>query len=229
MELNNTFDVPAPRSEAWSALVDVDRVATCLPGASLISSSGDEHEGLMKVKVGPIRMQYKGIVRFMEKDESAGRIVLRGEGRDSRGQGAASAVITLTLSGDDASTHVSVSTELQITGKVAQFGRNVLSDVSDNLIGQFAGNLEQEILGTRLVDAPTHAGSGSEASRVAAPRQSAERPVDQVARGTNADYADLSQAAGNILMTRLPMLAVVAAVGLISWALGRRGRCSGGR
>lgn len=161
MELNNTFEVAASAERAWEVLTDAERVAPCLPGATLTGIQNDDLLGKVKVKVGPIRVQYDGAARFVETDRDARRIVLRGEGRDSRGQGTASATISLALSPGGESTTVDVHTDLQVTGKVAQFGRNVLADVSDRLIAQFAQNLEREVAGS---DGAGLDGSGSDGS-----------------------------------------------------------------
>ncbi len=145
MELNNEFKVSVPVAKAWSVLTDLERIAPCLPGAQLQEVDGDEYRGTVKVKVGPITAQYKGVARLGELDEAAGRIVLNADGRDSRGQGNASAVVTATLAAEGDGTRVKVATELNITGKVAQMGRGVLSDVSTKLMDQFAEALEADL------------------------------------------------------------------------------------
>jgi carbon monoxide dehydrogenase subunit G len=147
MELNNEFRVGVPPSRAWAVLTDVERIAPCMPGAQLEEIEGDEYRGIVKVKVGPITAQYKGKATFLEQDETAGRAVLRAEGRETRGQGNANATITATLTPDGDGTRVVVATDLTITGKVAQFGRGVLADVSAKLLGQFVDCLEVNVLG----------------------------------------------------------------------------------
>jgi len=146
MELTNTFDVSVPIEEAWLVLTDVERIAPCLPGAQLQEIEGDEYRGIVKVKVGPISAQYKGKATFVELDEVNHRAVLEGTGRDTRGQGNASAVITAQLTPAAGGTHVVVTTDLTVTGKVAQFGRGVLGDVSAKLLTQFVVNLEETVL-----------------------------------------------------------------------------------
>src|ERR1700687_2778278 len=147
MKLENEFRVDGPVDEAWRVLLDVERIAPCMPGAQLQEVEGDEYRGIVKVKVGPITAQYKGTARLAEVDEAARRIVIDASGRDTRGQGTASAKILVTRTGDDAGTEVSVHTDLSITGKVAQFGRGVLGDVSAKLLGQFVERLEADVLG----------------------------------------------------------------------------------
>src|SRR5215210_796855 len=145
MELTNDFRVAVPVEDAWAVLTDVERIAPCLPGAQLQEIEGDEHRGIVKVKVGPITAQYKGAATFIERDAPR-RAVLRAEGRETRGQGGASATITATLEPDGDGTKVVVATDLTITGKVAQFGRGVLADVSAKLLGQFVDCLESKVL-----------------------------------------------------------------------------------
>ena len=147
MELSNEFDVPVPVNQAWELLTDLERIAPCLPGAQLQEIEGDEYRGIVKIKVGPITAQYKGAAHFVEKDAEAHKAILTASGRDTRGQGNASAAITAELTEkEDGVTHVSVLTDLTITGKVAQFGRGVIGDVSEKLLGQFVKNLETMIL-----------------------------------------------------------------------------------
>src|SRR5215207_984860 len=156
VELNNEFEVDRPIDETWVVLTDVERIAPCLPGAQLEEIEGEEYRGMVKIKVGPITAQYKGKATFVEKDDAAHRAVLRAEGRDSRGAGNASALITAQLAENGAGrTKVTVNTDLTVTGKVAQFGRGVMADVSEKLLGQFVTNLE-----TRVLSEPTGAAGG---------------------------------------------------------------------
>lgn len=148
MELTHEFTVPAPIDEAWATFNDLERIAPCFPGASLTSYDGEQFEGLVKIKLGPISLQYNGTGRFLERDEAAHRAVIEAKGKDKRGNGTAAANVTTVLepAGDDA-TNVKVSTDLNITGKPAQFGRGVMQDVSDKLLGQFASCLENKLSG----------------------------------------------------------------------------------
>ena len=146
MELVNEFSVEAPIERVWSFFNNVELIAPCLPGAQLQEIEGEEYRGIVKVKVGPISAQYKGAATFLEKDESNYRIVLRGEGRDTRGAGNASADIEAQLVSNGNQTDVTVSTDLKITGKAAQFGRGVMADISKKLMGQFADNLSELVL-----------------------------------------------------------------------------------
>jgi carbon monoxide dehydrogenase subunit G len=148
MELTNEFTVPLPVEETWALLTDLERIAPCMPGAQLQEVEGEEHRGIVKVKVGPITAQYKGVASFIERDDEAHVAVLRAEGRDTRGQGNASATITATVTERDDQSHVVVVTDLTVTGKVAQFGRNVMSDVSSKLLAQFVERLEADLAGS---------------------------------------------------------------------------------
>src|SRR5207302_1927520 len=147
VELTNEFSVSVPVDEAWAVLTDLERIAPCMPGAELQEIEGDEYRGVVKVKVGPITASYKGVATFQERDDAARRAVIKAEGRETRGQGNASATITATLVPDGDGTRVAVITDLTVTGKVAQFGRGVMADVSAKLLGQFVESLEVTVLG----------------------------------------------------------------------------------
>ena len=146
MELVHEFSVPVPVEQAWQVLTDVARIAPCLPGAELTGSDGDSYQGHVKVKVGPITAQYRGAASFTEKDETKHRVVLKAAGRDTRGQGTASATVTVVMVPDGGTTAVSIVTDPSITGRVAQFGRGVMGDVSARLLGEFVRNLEADVL-----------------------------------------------------------------------------------
>ncbi|MDQ6850908.1 MAG: SRPBCC family protein, partial [Actinomycetota bacterium] len=148
MQLEHSFTVPAPVDEAWKVLLDIERVAPCMPGAKLDSVDGDDFTGTVKVKLGPIALTYKGKASFVEKDAAAHRTVINAQGRDSRGNGTAAAKVVATLTDEGgSSTKVKVTTDLDITGKPAQFGRGVMVDVGNKLIGQFADCLAGKLAG----------------------------------------------------------------------------------
>jgi uncharacterized protein len=146
MELVHEFTVPVPAQRAWDVLTDVARIAPCMPGAELTGVDGDTYQGMVKIKVGPITAQYKGTASFAEKDEAARRVVLKASGRDTRGQGTASATVTAAMTADGGSTTVSIVTDLSVTGRVAQFGRGVMDDVSAKILDQFVRNLAADVL-----------------------------------------------------------------------------------
>ena len=151
MEINNSFEVKAPIDVAWATLTDLARIAPCLPGATLTSVEGDIYKGHVTVKVGPIVAKFGGQAIFQERNDTEHRAVLKGDGRDSTGKGNASAIITAQLEVVDANTtRCTVSTDLTITGKIAQFGRGALADVSDKLLKQFVINLETTVLSQEI-------------------------------------------------------------------------------
>jgi carbon monoxide dehydrogenase subunit G len=151
MELTHSFTVPGTAEETWARFQDIASLAECFPGAQVTSFTGDSFEGTVKVKLGPIALVYAGSGAFAAKDEAAHTLVVEAKGRDKRGNGTAGATVTVTMAagpeaGDEAgreATEVSVHTDLSITGKPAQFGRGVMQDVSDKLLGQFVACLEQ--------------------------------------------------------------------------------------
>src|ERR671921_65361 len=148
MKINNEFTVSVPIQEAWDVMLDLKRIAPCLPGAAIQDEKGDgEYDGTMKVKIGPITANYKGTVKIEEADEQNHRAVLQATGRDARGQGTASATIVSTLQEEGDGTKVSVETDMKLTGRAAQFGRGIAQDVATKMLDQFASCLEEEITG----------------------------------------------------------------------------------
>src|SRR6185437_13660412 len=145
MELKHSFTVPVPFDRAWDVLLDVERVAPCMPGATLDSVDGNDITGKIKVKVGPISMTYAGKASFTERDKDAGVVVLQASGKETRGAGTASATVRSELAAEGDQTRVTVLTNLNVTGKPAQFGRGVLNEVGGKLIGIFADNLAKMI------------------------------------------------------------------------------------
>ena len=219
MELSNEFVVTAPIGATWAILTDLERIAPCLPGAQLDEVEGDEYRGTVKVKVGPITSQYKGTATFVSLDETNHKAVLRATGRDTRGQGNATATVTASLSEDGDKTKVSVVTELDITGKVAQFGRGMLADISTKLLGQFAERLENDVVSS--FDAPaasTPSTDGAAATQepespAAASSQDPESPattpgVRQIAPRDNAPV-NLGKLAGPSVLKAIPVVGVV--------------------
>jgi carbon monoxide dehydrogenase subunit G len=154
IELDNTFTVPVPPEQAWDVLLDVETIAPCMPGASVLSVDGDEIQGQVKVKLGPLSLTYKGTAKFTEKDQETHTIAIEASGKETRGAGTASANVTATLKPGDtgAETVVSIHTSLNVTGRPAQFGRSLLPEVSGKLIQQFATNLEAMITADTATD-----------------------------------------------------------------------------
>ena len=237
MELINEFRVGVPVQQAWAVLTDVERIAPCLPGAQLQEVEGDEYRGVVKVKVGPITAQYKGKASFVEQDTVGWKAVLKAEGRDTRGQGNASALVTATLVPEGDATTVKVVTDLTITGKVAQFGRGVLADVSSKLIEQFVTSLEQDVLAGSPPPSPASSSSSSSAGP-AAPAAPAPAAASAPAGGNGAQVrridhpdatpVDLIETAGAPVAKRLvPVVLAVLAFFLLRRRRHRRSRSNG--
>jgi carbon monoxide dehydrogenase subunit G len=238
MELTSDFTVDIPVDQAWQVLTDLERIAPCLPGAELRDVEGDDYHGVVKVKVGPITTEYRGKVTFVERDEGAHRAVLRAQGREVRGQGQANATITATLAESDASTRVSVVTDLNITGRVAQLGRGVLADVSNRLMSEFVETLEATLLPPVLrtdeaaqpMGQPAAAGDGKitagarEAATGSAGNGAADEPwhLREVPR-PDAEPVDLVLVAGPSVLKRTAPIMVLVGLAAI-WILlrGRR-------
>ncbi len=187
MELEHSFTVPVPMDRAWDVLLDVERVAPCMPGATLDSVDGDEIRGRIKVKVGPINMTYAGTARFIEKDAEAGVVTLEASGKETKGAGTASASVRSVLTGRGNETQVSVQTTLNVTGKPAQFGRGVMNEVGGRLIGIFAANLATVLAEQQSAPAagPGEAGPGEAGPGEAGPGPGTEgdqraRPIEDL-------------------------------------------------
>ncbi|HEX6498888.1 MAG TPA: SRPBCC domain-containing protein [Micromonosporaceae bacterium] len=201
MRLDHDFTVPVPADEAWRVLLDVPRVAPCMPGATLTDSDGDRFAGTVKVKLGPITLSYRGTGHFVDRDESTRRVVIEAHGRESRGSGTAAATVTAVLEPVGDTTRVRVSTDLHVTGRPAQFGRGMIADVSGKLVDQFAACLAQELTGggaeavgaraptQAAVGAPAQAGMDAQAPGAAAgsPPPGAGQPVSPAAPGAAAE------------------------------------------
>ena len=217
MELTNEFRVGVSVPEAWKVLTDVERIAPMMPGAQLQEVEGDEYRGVVKVKVGPITAEYKGKAAFEERDEAAGRVVLKASGRDSRGQGNASAVITATMTPDGDGTKVSVMTDLTVSGKVAQFGRGVLGEVSAKLLGQFVDALEADLAKQGATETDPSDPSEPEAESAEPLIGNGSTPAGEVRRieGPEAEPVDLVSVAGGSTLKRLAPLVGVALVILV--------------
>ena len=220
MELENSFVVPADIDTAWKTLLDVEAIAPCMPGATLTSFDGDNFTADVKVKLGPVTMNFAGEGKFVEKNEATHTAIIDASGKETKGAGTAGAKITATLVEEGPnSTRANIVTDLTVTGKAAQFGRGVMADVSKKLIGQFAGNLEQ-VIAARQVTATAAAAAG-------APAEGADTvttaPAPAAAPVLNNEALDLGNAAMVPVLKRvIPAVIVVAVVvGVIIWAVNR--------
>ncbi len=211
MELNHHFTVNVPVAEAWKILTNVELIAPCLPGAQLQEVEGDTYRGVVKVKVGPIQAQFKGQASFLERNDVDHKAVLKGEGRDTGGKGNASALITAQLTSiSPTSTKVEVNTDLAVTGKVAQFGRGAMADISDKLLAQFSQNLN-----TLISEIPSETATEPAAVEVVEPTTSAE-PIVRKIDSPEAVPLNLLDAAGSTMLKRaLPVVAGIVVLILV--------------
>ena len=212
MQLESAFKVPVPVDVAWNTLLDYPRLARCMPGATVTEVTGDDVLGQVKVKLGPVSITYQGKVTFTEKDEARHRIVASAAGREVRGSGTASAQVTAVMTDAGGATEVRVLTDLNITGKPAQFGRSVVAEVSERLIGQFAENLAREL---ETSNSGTVAGA---ARGTTAPGPTA--PAEQAAPQSPAPGGDclnlLSLAGGPVAKRLAPVLTVLATLAAVA-------------
>ena len=214
MDLHHEFTVPVPAADAWKILTDLERLAPCLPGAQLTEIEGDIYRGQVKIKVGPILAQFKGQASFVSRDDANFLASLKAEGRDTGGKGNASATITARLEPVSASSaKCTVDTQLNISGKVAQFGRGALADVSDKLLLQFVDNLNTLIASQPVESAPAAAPTASSAAPsapAAAPTAPVVRKIQQTQEVAPLNLLDT---AGSTIAKRLvPVFVVIAAV-----------------
>ncbi|MGW3408252.1 SRPBCC family protein [Streptomyces sp. NPDC000888] len=240
MDFTNEFRVNLPADQAWALLTDVERIAPCMPGAQLTGVDGDAYNGLVKVKVGPMTVQYKGVVSFEEKDGEGRKAVLHARGRDTRGQGNADARVTARLTPDGDGTRVRVDTRLTITGKIAQFGKGMIEEVSGKLLTQFVDNLEGQLAAEKgqeqeqeqeplpeveakpESESEPESGSGASAETApAAPASSGARPTEAPSAPRPSATAApepldlMSVARGALLKRALPAVIVLAVIVIV--------------
>ena len=198
MELDHSFTVPVPPDQAWDVLLDVQKIAPCMPGAQVDSVEGDDVAGRMKVKVGPVSLTYKGMASFKDRDAAERSILVEASGKEMRGAGTASATVRAALSPDngsgDEATLVTMHTTLNVTGRPAQFGRGVIAEVGSRLIDKFADNLAQQLGGGSAAEAPVASATVPAASAPAAAAATAGAPA--VAPPSAAEEAGTGAAAG---------------------------------
>jgi uncharacterized protein len=231
MDLAHRFAVPTPVEETWAHFQDIASVAECFPGAQVTSADAETFSGSVKVKLGPIALVYNGSGTFVEKDEAAHRFVVDAKGKDKRGNGTAGAKVTLSMtSSASGGTEVEVLTDLAVTGKPAQFGRGVMQDVSDKLLGQFVDCLEQRLGGSSPApETPAEPDPVPEAAEAAeaAPPDPAPAPADADAGAARRPKQD---DAINLGSTVLPILfktywkqglAAIIVIAVIIWLIVR--------
>ncbi|MGH3440313.1 MAG: SRPBCC family protein [Sciscionella sp.] len=228
MQLEHQFSVPAPLDVVWQAVIDPERVAPCMPGATLTEVNGAEFAGTVKVKLGPVSLLYKGTGEFLERDEAAHRVVIKASGKDSRGNGTAAATVTVTLTANGDQTDGAASSDVNVTGRPAQFGRGMISEVGGKILNAFVACLADK-LGTEepAPDAPPSAPHTPQEAPTAPPADAESRPrpraVAPVPDRPEAEPIDLAAFAGGSVLKRLaPVAAVLAA--LIAFIVLRRRR-----
>jgi uncharacterized protein len=219
MRFENQFDVDAPIEEVWDALLDVERVAPTVPGAQVLEQTGeDAYQVAIKVKVGPMSMTYRGEVEIVERDQDAHRAVMKARAKESRGQGTANADVTMVLSGENGRTAATVTTDVELSGKVATMGQGVLQDVSGRLVQTFAQNLAAMLEGGR--EQPEAAAADAPQEPFSTPRTDAPPPAD--------DALDLGSLGGAMITERLrdPRVlgGLIGAVVLLLLLIGRARR-----
>jgi carbon monoxide dehydrogenase subunit G len=217
MEIEDNFRVSTPIEDTWKVLLDIERIAPCLPGAQLQEVEGDEYRGVVKVKVGPITAQYKGTATLAEVDEAGRRLVIDATGRDTRGAGNATASIVVTMLDEDGGTRVDVVTDLAITGKVAQFGRGVLVDVSSKLMRQFVENLERDVLAAKTSEQPSAQTSEQPSEEASDPAPVPETGELRRIESKEVEPIDLFDMAGESAAKRLIPLGIGALVLFLLW------------
>ncbi|MGH3879652.1 MAG: SRPBCC family protein [Actinophytocola sp.] len=206
MKLEHSFTVPADLDTVWAAVLDPERVAPCMPGASLSEVEGDSFKGTVKVKVGPISLQYKGSGEFLEKDEAARKVVIKAAGKDTRGNGTASATVTVTLRAEGEKTAGSVDTDLSITGKPAQFGRGLISEVGGKILDSFATCLASKLAPAQDAEPPPAEAPKStpKSTRKAASKAAAKEPKLAVVESGRAEAVAAGANAGRTVARTAP-------------------------
>jgi len=238
IELDNTFTVPVPPEQAWDVLLDVERIAPCMPGASVLSVDGDSVEGQVKVKLGPLSLTYKGTAKFVQKDQANHTIVLDASGKETRGAGTASASVNAVLKPGEGpgTTTATIHTSLNVTGRPAQFGRSLLPEISGKLIAQFADNLAALIsagsgaAGTAATAADASAGAAQDAEAAAAPAESTNAATPATAKPATAPQLKQEDSLNAVkfvvvpvLKRAIPVAAIGAALAMVIRKIIRRG------
>ncbi|MFG1707183.1 SRPBCC family protein [Nonomuraea sp. M3C6] len=231
MRFEHEFTVPVPIEQAWAVLLDVERVAPCLPGATLDIFEGDEFTGRMKVKVGPITVTYRGSARFEDVDKDSYSLTIQASGKEVRGSGTTSATVKARLAALDSATAVTVETSFNVTGRPAQFGRGVMAEVGGKLIERFAANLAELLSEPTVEPAGASGPAVSEEheeerhlSSVPTPPEQDARPAGTLRTSRTADEEalDLLEIAGQPLLKRLaPIAGALAALLVILWVVRR--------
>ncbi len=223
MDFTNEFRVSLPIEQAWTLFTDVERIAPCMPGAQLTEVNGDQYSGTVKIKVGPVIAQFKGVASFEQLDAVNRTMVLKAEGRDTRGQGNASALITAQLTPNGTGTRVTVKTQLKITGKMAQFGKGVIEDISKKLLAQFVDALEKQLAAEEKPTQTTTSTAASTATATTAATGTGSATAPRRVNSPEAAPLDLMDVARGAILKRAipPAIALAALAALAIWWLNR--------
>ncbi|MEV4292050.1 SRPBCC family protein [Nonomuraea bangladeshensis] len=228
MRFEHEFTVPVPVEQAWAVLLDVERIAPCLPGATLDSYEGDEFTGRMKVKVGPITVTYRGSARFEDVDKDSRSLTIQASGKEARGSGTASATVKARLTPREESTAVTVETTFHVTGRPAQFGRGVMAEVGSRLLDKFADNLAELLSEPReqaqVEDQPKEVEEERHLAAVPAPEPPPPHAQGTVrtSRSPDEEALDLLEIAGQPVLKRLaPVAGALAALLIVIWVVRR--------
>lgn len=215
MKIQNEFTVHVPIETAWKVLTDLEVIAPCLPGAQLTGRDGDNYEGRVKIKMGPVASEFAGVAAFSEKDDLQHRAVIEAKGRDARGAGNASATITAQCRAEGDTTVVNVNTDLKISGKLAQMGGSMINEVSEKLLGQFVTCLEGKFVVPAAPAAPAADAGSSAPSSAPAPSAPAPRASAPVATA-EPEALDLMQFAGKAVAKRaIPVVIGLVVIGIL--------------
>ncbi|MFD4555449.1 SRPBCC family protein [Streptomyces sp. NPDC058469] len=222
MKIDNEFSVGVPVERAWQALTDLEALAPCMPGAELTGVDGDVHRGKVRVKVGPMVSQFAGTARFVERDESAHHAVISAAGKDMRGGGNASATVDARLRGEGTGTVVTVSTDLNISGRLAQFGSGMIKEISEKLFAQFVANVETQLLATEEEQPEAEPVSETESETVPETVPVPETVAVSAPRSVSSEPLDLMRVAGASVYKRLlPAVGVAVVIAVVVYLLVR--------
>ena len=224
MKLEHSFTVPAELDTVWQAVLDPERVAPCMPGATLTEVDGDTFKGSVKVKLGPISLLYKGSGEFLSKDKDTGTVVIKASGKDARGNGTAAATVTVTLTADGEETKGAVVTDLSITGKPAQFGRGLISEVGGKILDTFATCLASKLAPPAATEDAPSLSVVKESQHEEATAAEPSKPALAAAPEPETEAIDLLSYAGPSVLKRAAPLVAVIAVILVLVGLRRRHR-----
>ncbi len=225
MQLTTSFSVPLPLDEAWTVLLDIERVASWFPGARLESVEGESFKGTVRVKLGPMMVDYRGTARFVERDEHLKRVVIEATGREQRGAGIAKALAVTELSAGASGTDVAVSIDLDVTGRPAQLGQSLLQDITERLVAEFSSRMEADLSAPAPSPAPGDTASPSRSARD--PADSGPGPAPhQGAHAEPDDVLDLGRIAGPAMVKKVaPALGALVVLVLVwRWLSGRPNR-----